>query len=865
MRQTHFFREAISDHWSKGLADTCSRLALVLSVAAVSCLAQPAVAQAASQTVSISAGPLDIALLELANSTGISVFVPPALAAGKTAPSIGGTMTPDQALRSLLRGSGLSYNRSSDGAYVIVNAQPRKTAVAFMPAAPQVEPQATAIAPPPAAADDTVGEIIVTAQRRSENLQDTPVAVTAVTAATVQNLGLSNIADIAAITPGASFTTNNNFFAPYIRGIGTNFVTVGIESPVAVYEDGAYLTRTLGINEILDNFDISNIQVLRGPQGTLYGRNATGGVILINSADPTSDFEGRVRGEFGNLEHRQLDAMINVPLAEDLSLRATGGYKHDDGFVHNINTGQDHGGGRAYSARAKLRWTPGNADIILGGQYYNTRYLLSLPRLARNDSTCLGCVLSPGIVPNSLGFYDLPGNPTVVPLKTKYYGANLSMAFDFDQFTLKSVTTFRRQVSIDSAGDTDLTPLPLFEFATPRSGGTSYTQDLQVSSKLDGPFNYLFGVSYLHDRGYFDSRRLGDPALLVPGVPSRTLNVETAPGLDNVAKTTSYAAFIEGYYALTDTLKATVGGRYTYEERSAEGRPILVGGIPGAAFDLNVAQKAFTPRFVLAWDNGPTNVYYSFTRGFKAGGFPGPFNALTTPVDAEKIFSHEVGLKQRLFDNRLRLNIAAFYFKNKGLQVLTLDLNSGGSRTANAGALENYGIEAEAQVTPAEGLNFALSGAWQHARYRPFENASVTCVNPGAVAPAPVLGAGCFADLTGTAPPHSPNWSGSFNANYKFAVASWTASLSGIAQYRSSIKYSPGAGGPLGYDQDGERFLVNASGYISPAGDKLRVGFYANNLFDKKYVSFRQTGAPYGLYYNAAKPRTYGLRIEYAY
>lgn len=842
-----------------------SGLALTLGMAAAACLAQPAVAQAASQTISIPAGPLDAALLELATRTGISVFVPPALAAGKIAPSIGGTMTPDQALSGLLRGSGLGYNRSGNGAYVIVRAQPRKTAAAFMPAAPQIAPRSTGIAAPEAAADNQAGDIVVTAQRRSENLQDTPVAVTAVSAMTVQNLGLSSITDIAAITPGASFTTNNNFFAPYIRGIGTNFVSVGIESPVAVYEDGAYLTRTLGINEILDNFDISNIQVLRGPQGTLYGRNATGGVILVNSADPTSSFEGRVRGEFGNLEHRQLDAMINVPLGPDLALRATGSYKHDDGFVHNINTGREHGGGRAYSARAKLRWTPGNADIILGGQYYNTRYLLSLPRLARNDSTCLGCVISPGVVPDSLGFYDLPGNPSLVPLKTEYYGANLSMSFDFDEFTLKSVTTFRHQSSIDSSGDTDLTPLPLFEFAVPRSGGTSYTQDLQVSSKLDGRFNYLFGLSYLNDKGYFDNRRLGDPALVIPGIPSRTLDIDTAPGLDNVARTKSYAAFIEGYYAFTDQLKLTLGGRYTYEERSAQGNPVFVGGLPGPRFNLGVSQRAFTPRFVLTWDNGPTNLYYSFTRGFKAGGFPGPFNAASQPVDAEKIFSHEVGLKQRMLDNRVRLNIAAFYFKNKGLQVQTLDLSSGGTVTANAGALENYGIEAEAQFRAMEGLNFGVSGAWQHARYRPFENASVTCVNSGAVAPAPVLSAGCFADLTGTAPPHAPDWSGSFNANYKFAIGSWSASLSGIAQYRSAIKYSPDAGGPLGYDRDGERFLVNASGFVSPAGDKLRIGFYANNLFDKKYVSFRQTGAPYGLYYNAARPRTYGLRIEYAY
>ncbi|MEJ7935824.1 Plug domain-containing protein [Sphingobium sp. AN558] len=148
---------------------------------------------------------------------------------------------------------------------------------------------------PPRDVGYQTSEIIVTAQRRSESLQKTPIAVTAVTAEAVQSLGLSEIKDIAAVTPGASFTTNSNFFAPYIRGIGTAYVSVGVEAPVAIYEDGAYLPRTLGANDLLDNFDIGSIQVLRGPQGTLYGRNATGGVVIVNSADPEPEFGARVR------------------------------------------------------------------------------------------------------------------------------------------------------------------------------------------------------------------------------------------------------------------------------------------------------------------------------------------------------------------------------------------------------------------------------------------------------------------------------------------------------------------------------------------------------------------------------------------
>lgn len=701
-----------------------------------------------------------------------------------------------------------------------------------------------------------VGDIIVTASRRSETLQKTPIAVTAVNADKVQALGLGNITDIASITPGANFSVKSGFFSPHIRGIGTDYVSVGIESPVAVYEDGAYLTRTIAVSEILDNFDIGSIQVLRGPQGTLYGRNATGGVVLVNSADPIPDFEGRVRGEYGNIDHRKLEGMFNIPLGDELALRATAGYKHDDGYIRNIDTGRDAGGSRTYSVRAKLRWQPEGADIILGGEYYNnSNSIPAATALARNDATCLACTIDPAAVAPTHGYYETQGDTQTRPTRTEFYGATLRMTFDADAFDVSSVTTYRQSRTENSAGDSDLTSLRIQEFAVPESGGTSYTQDLQLTSKLQGPFNYLFGLSYLHDKGYFNPVFLGSAF-------GNDFNPETAPGFDNTATTNSYAAFLEGYYDLTSDLKITIGGRYTYERRTAEAylNQAITGVPEGVSFGLKTSQRAFTPRFVLAWTNGPTNAYYSFTRGFKAGGFPGPITSPANPLEPEKIFSHEVGLKQSLFGNTVQLNLAAFYAKNKNQQTQSLDLDAGGTITSNAGAMENYGVEFEGQIVPFDGLNLGVSAAWQHARYKPYRNALLNCVDPvtgGLIA--------CVLDITGTAPPETPEWSGSFNANYDFRLASWKASLSGIATYRSSINYQPGAGGPLRYDKDNGLFLLNASGYISPPDTDLRLGFFVNNITDRKYPVFRQTTQPYGLYYYAARPRTYGVRIEYRF
>ncbi|MBB4642907.1 TonB-dependent receptor [Rhizorhapis suberifaciens] len=715
---------------------------------------------------------------------------------------------------------------------------------------PAGAPPATS-APEDAASNGAV-EIIVTAQRRSENLQDTPLAVTAVTAETAQNLGLAKAADIAAITPGANFTVSAGFFSPNIRGLGVAFTAAGLESPVAIYEDGAYLTNTITANEFLDNFDIGSIQVLRGPQGTLYGRNASGGVIIINSADPTDKFEGRVRGEIGNLDHQQLNAMINVPLGQDLALRATGGYKHNGGFIHNVFTGEDNGWEKNYNIRAKLRWTPGTADIILGGEYYDLRNTLTRTgTVGRYDESCLGCVLAPpGTIDPTIGFYEQQNESYAPPVHTKFYGATLKMSFDLDSFQLSSTTTYRRQKTVHNSGDSDNTPLPLFEYVGADVGGKTFSQDLQVTSTLGGRFEYLFGVSYLYDKRHFRAAFLS----------GSVRDDSTTNGFLNVGSTNSYAAFLEGYYKVTDELKVTVGGRYTYDERGMTGAAF---GVPWGV-DLSTAQRAFTPRLVLAWDNGPTNLYYSYTRGFKAGGYPDSQLSPPAVVQPEKIASHEIGIKQSMLDNRLRLNAAAFYFKNKGLQAQTIrDVTQGGSTTSNAD-LENYGVEVEAQIIPMDGLNFGLTGAWQHPRYKPFDGViGLACFVPGT--PGMVPCDPLVTNLTGTAPPQAPTWSGSFSANYEFDVGAWSASLSGLATYRSSINYQPGAGGNLMYDRAGELFLANASGYVSPPGENLRVGFYVNNLFDKKYVTRRQTLVPFGTSYNAGLPRTYGLRVEYSF
>lgn len=215
------------------------------------------------------------------------------------------------------------------------------------------------------------GVTVVTPQRGGESLLRAQIAVTALTAAVRQTLVPAKMSEIAPVTLAAAFTTSTGLISPDLPGVGSGFVSVGIGAPLAVYEDGACLPRTLTLDEIIYNFAIGGIQTLRGPRGMLYGRNATGAVMIINSADPTDKFEARVRGELRNFVPRQINGMVKIPLADDLTLCASSSFKRDVGFVRNLPTGdQDNGRGGIFNVRAKLSCQLGPADIVPGGSYY---------------------------------------------------------------------------------------------------------------------------------------------------------------------------------------------------------------------------------------------------------------------------------------------------------------------------------------------------------------------------------------------------------------------------------------------------------------------------------------------------------------
>ncbi|MEJ7926114.1 TonB-dependent receptor [Sphingobium sp. AN641] len=710
-----------------------------------------------------------------------------------------------------------------------------------------------------AEAAPVMGDIIVTAQRRSERLQDVPLAITAVSPEAATQLGLRNMRDIQLAMPGTDFTQASGFLSLFIRGVGIQYSTPGLESPVAIYMDGAYIPRAGGLNSLLDLVDPGTIEVLRGPQGTLYGRNATGGVVRINSAAPTDKFEGKILAEYGRFDHRQIDGMLNVPISDTLSVRFAGRFRKDDGYVTNID-GKKLAAQNNYTARGRFKWDPTDNFSLTGGvewQRSNARTYNDV--IGEGVPTCYVCQTSGETPP---GFYRAIQTDTG-PYYNRAFRADLRASMELGDFDLSSTTTYFTNLSRQFA-DNDFVAADVFRFNVPRNGGKSYSQEIQLTSNLDGPFNYLFGVNYFYDKSFLNIELAGtayDFALLGAGsYPRNNANV----------KTESVSAFVEGTYELTDQIKVTAGGRYTYDKRNLSvnnSTGFQLFGAP-ASFTDAASFRAFTPRFVIAWDNGPVNIFYSYTRGFKAGGFSTPAPFPGNAIDPEKVFNHEVGIKNSALGGKLRSSLAVFYYKNKGLQQQIIDATGAGTRTENVGAAEGYGAELELNGDPMPGLVLGASLAYLHAEYESYPNASQICFDPTGSSNPTAPGATlypCAIDLSGSRVAHAPRITASLNGSYTFDIGSWSANLAGVAQYRSRFLFWPGAGGPLGYDQQKGYVVANFSGYVSPPGEQLRLGFYLDNAFDKQYTTNRTTGAPYGVNFNAARPRTYGVRAEYRF
>ena len=574
--------------------------------------------------------------------------------------------------------------------------------------------------PPSPGSDVGIADIIVTATKTGATAaQKTPIAVSVFSSESLASSGVTNVKDLVSLTPNLNVSQTAANAQIYIRGIGSNNVFIGSDPNVTVHVDGVYIARAF--SQFTDFVDIDRVEVLRGPQGTLYGRNAVGGTINVITRKPADKLEAKAQAAFGNYGLVQYQGYISGPLVPGLvQASISGNYIRHDDYVDNILVNQSGVNNADRGAvRGQLRVTPSaSLELITRGDYAKSgervesfSHLLAPFRPAPSASSIVGD-------------YRKVALNTPQPIKTKNWGVSQEINYALSPvFSLKSLTAYR-QSSYNLSVDIDATELNIVS-GQQTDLSKQFTQEFNLNANVSR-FKGVLGLFYFHE----DERATLKINLNVPG-----LIRFVAPRV--VSR--SYAAFAQGTYDLTDRLSVVAGIRYTNDRKSVDQSLTLQPArafpdgpnIPPFPFVASTAQTydAFTPKFGINFQATPgILVFASATKGYKSGGTnyaadrPG-----TLAYGPETLWSYEAGLKSDLFDRRLRFNVTGFYYDYKDLQVQSL-IAAGVTAISNAATARVKGLEIETIARPVPNLSLTANYSLLDSRYRRFPNASVPVV-----------------------------------------------------------------------------------------------------------------------------------------
>ncbi|MCW6537364.1 TonB-dependent receptor [Sphingomonas lycopersici] len=733
-------------------------------------------------------------------------------------------------------------------------------AIAQSAAAEQAAPE------PAAATAPQVQDVIVTAQKRSEKLQDVPIAITAITAEAIQNRRTLDLVDLSNQAPGLQIKSDDNGANPriFIRGIGVNDFNPATNSAVGIYADGVYVASPLA--QRLAFFDLQQVEVLRGPQGTLYGRNTTGGAINVASRLPGDVPEADISAEYGRFNSVNVQGGVSVPLiADKLSVRVAGLYQRDDGYTLNRVTGNHGNNTDRWAVRGTIHFTPTSNvtdNLVIstgrsrGGSIwaYNRALLPQTPAATGPDGLCLSAFYTSGQCTTVMGYantsknlyqgdYGFEGKD-----KVDLFTVANTLTIDLGPASIVSVTGYQHAKRNDQE-DTDASPIPTIT-ASYIARQNTFSQELRLQSNGHTPLRYVIGGYYAHD--YLNNNssynvlpllQAGDPASEVPqgiGVFSWPLT----------QKVDSYAAFGQLDYDLTSRLTVTGGLRYSADRKTyhyvsdAAGLPA-----PIFTYDSEKTFESVTGKVGLQYRvSADANIYASYNRGAKSGGF---FSGQATdpvfigPYKDETVNAYEIGAKTEWLNRTLRANITAFYYDYKNLQVYTT-VEEGALTIqlfTNASAARVYGGELELQATPTRGLTVSLNTAYLNATYRNFKSAGN--------------------DYSGNTLPSAPKISvqGAIDWQHETPLGTIVANTS--MSFRSKVFFDTSNAARLA---DQARAFVDARLGLRVAHDRLEIGVWGKNIFNETNVS-DMTPIPtlgFGVF-SVGPPRTYGLYLKAHY
>ncbi len=606
------------------------------------------------------------------------------------------------------------------------------------------------VTPTPATSEDpnTVDEVIVTATRRAQNLQDVPIAISAVDGDTLQDQQVSDLLELQGLVPGLQINRNNAVVTLTMRGVGTNFRVQGVDTTVALHTDGVYISSSNAAQAAF--FDVERLEVVRGPQGVLYGRNASGGAVNIITRQPTREFGGYATATYGNYNALELETAFGGPIVEDRVLYRVGAYRRTrDGFGENFTTGEDNQDLDEWGVRGVLQFIPTDRlNVFVRADYYhgddNSTGTEALPGSAPGRArTCLPTPAA--CAPGRTRAETLGGVIATTPrdsfgnVQTErdlhVYGAALEAVYEInDQLTFKSLTG-ARYVDSYVQTDQDQTRLSVNDPFQQTVTGGQFSQEFQLN--YDGERFYAVAGAY-----YFREKRNATTLLAFPA-----LDFLPAVNFGDVFQrgnnqTEAMAVFGNVDIDLTDTVTLGVGARFSTEEKSTEGNNVTIFGPLRTIAEVEETFEAFTPRVTLTWEPRPElTVFGSISRGFKSGQF-----ALATPAFArpEILIDYEGGVRGRLFDGAVRYSLGAFYydFEDVQLQLFSGPVNS----ITNAPSANAYGVEFALDWALPNDFRFHVDITYEQSEYE------------GLITDNPNTGL-ANQDLSGFSFPYTPEWS----------------------------------------------------------------------------------------------------------
>jgi iron complex outermembrane receptor protein len=758
----------------------------------------------------IPAQPLSSALLQYSRQSNIVVVVPGSLVAGDHAPAVRGVFTPDAALALLLAGSGLRPQKLLEGGLTLVQSHP------------------ASLEHPSQAADPTqVPEIVVTAQRREQRLQDVPVSVTAIGADMARKLNISSSTDVAKLAPALSTSPDTTGARINVRGAGGSG-SASDEPANAIYIDGVYQGAVPGQYFSLNS--IERIEVDKGPQGTLFGRNALAGVVQIITKTPQQIPLMDASISYGNYDTLQeqlyVTGGIGQSLAADLSIYNS---HQGKGWGKNLFDGRDAYQGRAFSARSKLLWNiDENTSATVAISYSDTKApTVQGGQIAPGHTTILGS--------GPDGFYDINHN-FQENIYSKQNGAALTLTHDLGWAHLTSISSYlKTKLFLDQ--DQDMTPVNIVSVNI-YYPVTDIAQELQLQSPRGSDTNWTIGAIYYN------------ATLSVEPVTVTGLAVAPAASFQQFGrqKSESYAIYGQATREILKDLNLTLGLRYTHDDKSVRYSAFANGAaIPGSVSTNSGSDDVVTWNATLDHRfSKSTMAYVSSKRGYHSG----PFNLISPANPAVKptfLDAYAVGLKTSLLEGRLIANVEAFHYKYNDIQVQVPQI--GGVFLENAAAGRINGIDLDLTAVPVRRLTVRAGLSYLDGKYTSFPNASYFAANPmgGDI---PFTGNATGNDLV-----LAPELTLNVSVAYVMDTGLGPIDLGANAYHVTEMFNDPQNALPVA-----EHTLVDASiGWRNSTGLELRI--WVNNAFNKRYLAFSNPQSLGALTYPSA-PRTFGVTLR---